>query len=558
MKTRMFYFLSFFIAAIYSCTPGNNKISGIHFSSSTPPTAKETVFQLSNNDSPSYTETRAVNQSISTRLVPIKKQGAGNSWETMQKKYNVPMATFTISAHDFDTIIYQPSGTQLIIPAYAFEQSGKVLNDSVTIEYREFHNIKEIFFSGINMEYLVSTEKNIFESNGMYELRVSHHGQPAEIVDTRPLVINMSVNGDNTPYNFYTLNETTNTWTDNKDAIVDAKMVNHQEKIFTEQIVFEKPNLGIKILDKSVWNRLTWGKANDTYFNLVYNPKMYPDLDKFHDIVFQVHQTNKEFMTTLGTNYAEKKFNGNNPEYILCNEMLIKSMKNKSGYVTIQFQSTDFNATIEAIAYIPELKSEMDFFKTMISFESTQAYELFNRNSKREKKLVESYKQNYIPNKQAETIDLISNATGFSAPIYAKSPGIGNWDKPYPFLGPPAPGERQLIANIQFEDNHADVGKVFVADVTKNRLVPVSEKQEGKFRFNIDKNAEMMIWTVDEFGKAGLVMATEINLEDLNKRPLIELPVYTADELAKKLDLFGGKILDNKTEAATTVQQTGD
>ncbi len=554
MKTRMFYLLSFFAMTILACTgPGKNSVSLPSSStealsiSKTLTSTELRVLQTRKEPQSSAQYSYMDDAVVSSDKKVVNKTPGISNWEKIREQYNVPVTLFTISPSVADTLVYAPSGTTIIIPPYAFiDQNGKVITDSVTIEYREFHTIKEIFFSGINMEYLISDEKNIFESNGMYELNVSYQNEPAEIKDDQPLVLNMALNGSNEGYNFYVLNKTNNDWSENKEAIVDN--TRNEEKYYTEEIIYEKPSLGIKMLDKSVWGKYTWGKANDTYFQLVFNPKMYPELVRFEQAVFQVHQTGKEFTTSMGLNYATKKVNTQATEYILCNEMLITAVKEKSGYVSFAMKSKDFNETFEAIIYVPELKTEQDFLRTLLSFESAQKAELYNRNSKREKKLTEHTNYTYVPTKTALTQNLITSITGFEGAVYVKSPGIGNWDKPYPYIGPPLANERQIVADVEFQGNHAPVGKIYVADVLRNRMITVSEKDEGKYRFNIAKDAEMMIWTVDESGNAGMLTDKEIDLEALKTKPKIKLPVYKMEELSNKLESFSAKVLDNKKE----------
>ena len=78
--------------------------------------------------------------------------------------------------YDFDVLngieFHQPTGTHVVIPKSAIvDAKGKLISGKVKVKFREIHDAKSIFLSGIPME--TDANKGLFlESNGMVEIRV--------------------------------------------------------------------------------------------------------------------------------------------------------------------------------------------------------------------------------------------------------------------------------------------------------------------------------------------------------------------------------------------------
>lgn len=75
-------------------------------------------------------------------------------------------------ATDRETKLKLPTGTELIIsPNSIIDKNGQVVKDSVDIKFREFHNAKDVFLSGIPME-LGENRNSYMSSGGMFDLRI--------------------------------------------------------------------------------------------------------------------------------------------------------------------------------------------------------------------------------------------------------------------------------------------------------------------------------------------------------------------------------------------------
>jgi hypothetical protein len=78
--------------------------------------------------------------------------------------------------YDFDVLngieFHQPTGTHVVIPKSAIvDAKGKLISGKVKVKFREIHDAKSIFLSGIPMQ--TDANRGLFlESNGMVEIRV--------------------------------------------------------------------------------------------------------------------------------------------------------------------------------------------------------------------------------------------------------------------------------------------------------------------------------------------------------------------------------------------------
>jgi hypothetical protein len=114
--------------------------------------------------------------------------------------------SYRISVKDGATICYA-DGSVIDIPANAFVAAG----DSVTIKYREFRNVCDIFLSGIPMNYDSAGVQNTFVSGGMFELRAYDGDRELELKKDKEILVAMDVK-DQGDFNEYALDEKDGAW----------------------------------------------------------------------------------------------------------------------------------------------------------------------------------------------------------------------------------------------------------------------------------------------------------------------------------------------------------
>jgi hypothetical protein len=108
--------------------------------------------------------------------------------ETYLTRINEPLdKTIAYTEIEFDAAqgvdFHQPSGTNVRIPKEALvDAKGKKVSGKVRAKFREMHNSKDIFLSGIPMQ--TNENRNLFlESNGMMELRVFQGDEELKLLE---------------------------------------------------------------------------------------------------------------------------------------------------------------------------------------------------------------------------------------------------------------------------------------------------------------------------------------------------------------------------------------
>ena len=115
----------------------------------------------------------------------------------------MPYLTYRVSAKSGGVINY-PTGSVIIIPANAFvNNNGQRVNDSVDVQYREFHNPLEIFLSGIPMNYDSAGKSYTFESSGLCEVLAYKDGVPVFVNPKSKPEINLVSDNNSQTHNLY-------------------------------------------------------------------------------------------------------------------------------------------------------------------------------------------------------------------------------------------------------------------------------------------------------------------------------------------------------------------
>ena len=104
--------------------------------------------------------------------------------------------TIAFTQYEFDVLngieFHQPTGTHVTIPKNALiDTKGKLVTGKVVVKFREFHDSKSIFLSGIPMQ--TDTNRNLFlESNGMLELRAFQGENELSLIEGKQISIDLA------------------------------------------------------------------------------------------------------------------------------------------------------------------------------------------------------------------------------------------------------------------------------------------------------------------------------------------------------------------------------
>lgn len=130
----------------------------------------------------------------------------------------IPSDTYTVDADSATEIDYK-SGSKLHIPAGAFKDAdGNAVKGKVDIHYREFHDQKDIFLSGIPMTYDSAGKTYVFESAGMMEISATQGGKPVMTNPEKPIKVDMVSNTAEDRFNTYYLDTTAKKWINLNEA----------------------------------------------------------------------------------------------------------------------------------------------------------------------------------------------------------------------------------------------------------------------------------------------------------------------------------------------------
>ena len=137
----------------------------------------------------------------------------------------------TVNAGKSATVEHS-SGTTIQIPPNAFtDAEGNIVNGEVNIEYREYMNPVEIFFSHIPMTYDSAGAAYNFESAGMMEFRATKDGKQIFANPESKITVNLASNNADPRMNLYYFDESSNKWAyKGKDKISGAKQISTADK----------------------------------------------------------------------------------------------------------------------------------------------------------------------------------------------------------------------------------------------------------------------------------------------------------------------------------------
>ncbi len=108
----------------------------------------------------------------------------------------------------------------LSIPAGAFiDKNGKTVTNDITIAYRSIRTPEEILSSGIPMDFDSGGQKNLFKTNGMFEIRAFAGNEELQIKNGSSLSLNFLSKADSTKYNLYRINDQSGQWTSTNSTL---------------------------------------------------------------------------------------------------------------------------------------------------------------------------------------------------------------------------------------------------------------------------------------------------------------------------------------------------
>ncbi|MBS1623109.1 MAG: hypothetical protein JST83_03755 [Bacteroidetes bacterium] len=248
--------------------------------------------------------------------------------------------SFIVDADSVTDLTYA-SGSQLHIPAGAFRTpDGKNVSGIVTLRYREFHDQKDIFLSGIPMTYDSAGQQYVFESAGMMEITAWQNGKELTANPDKPIEVKMVSNTAEDRYNTYFLDTTAKKWVNlNKTNLMAVPPVAIASADSTEvstskyktmqgdaesdvttppamrqaQQEVKKASEAVREVEKEKPMPIARADKDKTKFHIVVDATEFPEIAMYQNVRFQVKDELNFDKKTAKTEWEDvklKKLNG--------------------------------------------------------------------------------------------------------------------------------------------------------------------------------------------------------------------------------------------------------
>ena len=223
----------------------------------------------------------------------------------------IPADSYTVDADSATEIDYK-SGSKLHIPAAAFRDAdGKPVSGKVILKYREFHDQKDIFLSGIPMTYDSAGQTYVFESAGMMEISAFQNGKPLTVTPDHPIRVEMVSNTAEDRYNTYYLDTAAKKWVNlNQANLVPVQVrqmrrgkdsnllgnatVAEEESDSTSPVLIKfeddvkKTTAAVKAIEKEKPITIAHADKTKSKFHIIVDPVQFPEIAMYKDVRFQV------------------------------------------------------------------------------------------------------------------------------------------------------------------------------------------------------------------------------------------------------------------------------
>ncbi len=177
-------------------------------------------------------------------------------------------------------VFHQPTGTHIVIPSNALvDENGEKVKGKVTLKFREFQNAREIFLSGIPMQF-GEDRSDYFSSAGMMELRVTQNDKPLKLTKDKSVAVELaSAINPTSNYKLFKLEEDKN-W-DNGTTFETLKNTRRDEAMAN---LPARPSRPIDPLADST----------DFIFELISDYKRMPHLSIWKNVKWKFRKSNDE------------------------------------------------------------------------------------------------------------------------------------------------------------------------------------------------------------------------------------------------------------------------
>ena len=455
--------------------------------------------------------------------------------------------------------IVTKTGTIIKYPKNAFlDALGNPVKGEIEILFREFHDVIEIFASGIPMEYDSASNKYHFESAGMFDIKGMQDGIPLTINPDFPLVVELSSKQHGDYFNLYKLDEKGKWNYIEKDTA---------KKVYTQQLdsigLAQLPQR-IKTLEKNAEKTLKAQKKADKSFNKllrennIYQPSKannelysiqlksdkneFPELVPFKNILFEITEDNVDFTPAL----ANKDWD----------DIQLKR-KNKSEYLLIMFDDLKKHTFIvRPVISASNLEGANNVFDNLLSsYDDKLGGKLLSERTVRDslKKVYKAISDsvnilNNFASRQAYEMSEIEKSTARIKRIFTiDSFGIFNSDCPQKL--PKGAVFEPIFVNGKDRSDTLSFNHIYMAELNKNALFSLygywgeSKKQQNSEGSGVDYITQKIsfnpynktvIWGITLDNRLAVIKPNKMSL--LKKGGNIDVEMFVSSNEINDLD----------------------
>ncbi|TXB66190.1 hypothetical protein FRY74_06350 [Vicingus serpentipes] len=420
------------------------------------------------------------------------------------------------------------NGTRIVLPPNILvDSNGNEVVGEIEIRFREVLNQKDIFMSGMPMNYNENGEEYVFESGGMFEVLAYQNNNPIYIKEGKSISVALASEqaGDN--FNLYYLNPQTNEWDfKGKDEIGYSREVIRQKldslNLVEDQKIEEKEQILAELKELKNSKPIKPKAQNKDKFSFTINVdyKDFPELRAFNGLKFQVSDKDKKF----DPKYAD----------ILWESVDVLRGEGKDEFVVyFANKSSKVNFITTPVVKSENMELAMSDYNRLISSYKIQKDSLKRRKREAAKRIGErSKKLNELKiielNKMAQELAVIVE-NKIMRNFQVSQFGIWNSDCPEKM-----PTEAIVKADFRDEnDEKLNFKNIFLVQKNKNVVLNIDrlDYEEG---LRYTPNEETMIWAVTSDRKHVAIYSVEKfkRLKPDQKFYVFEMELISSKEFA--------------------------
>jgi hypothetical protein len=306
-------------------------------------------------DSGSVTNSKKLQQNLS---LPDTGKTSLQDKDNRLAQLQVPYKSYSVDPK-LGSMIYRKNGTRILIPPNCFiDQNGNEITQQIRIDYREFKDPVDYFFSGISMNYDSAGIHSSLESAGMFEILGFIGEKPVFIKKGNPIRVELLTASRRPSFNTYYYDKQNQKW-----------IYKGQEESFIRFTVEadEKEYPELKPFKNMLWEFSVNSEQKNPseymwIFNRAWNKFFISELPSKADKKVELHQTkNVKFsakpVALLNDKEAnEKLIKSKFEEYylLISKKKSLKAIENKQLEDAIErqaaFSNSDFGKTYAAWA----------------------------------------------------------------------------------------------------------------------------------------------------------------------------------------------------------------